>query len=134
MQDLHAQNFAQTRQVMTGSWLGRAYQGMGTGTLMRQLAVGLAFDELGATQCESGYIEGNHASAAVSRKVGYVDNGRRRIIQQTQQGKVGVDEQRVVVTPATYARPAEPVSVEGAESLRRFLGIELPGGHPDRSQ
>ena len=64
MQDLHAQNFAQTRQVMTGSWLGRAYQGMGTGTLMRQLAVGLAFDELGATQCESGYIEGNHASAA----------------------------------------------------------------------
>ena len=134
MQDLHAQNFAQTRQVMTGSWLGRAYQGMGTGTLMRQLAVGLAFDELGATQCESGYIEGNHASAAVSRKVGYVDNGRRRIIQQTQQGKVGVDEQRVVVTPPTYVRPAEPVSVEGAESLRRFLGIELPGGHPDRSQ
>jgi RimJ/RimL family protein N-acetyltransferase len=133
MQDLHAQDFAQTHQIMTGSWLGRGHQGMGTGTLMRQLAVGFAFDELGATSCESGYIAGNHASAAVSRKVGYVDNGVRRIVQHTQHGKVGVDEQRVVVTPATYVRPADPVSVAGADQLRRFLGIELPGGRTDRS-
>lgn len=134
MQDLHAQHYAQTRLVMTGSWLGRAHQGMGTGTLMRQLAVGFAFDELGARQCESGYIEGNHASAAVSRKVGYVDNGVRRIVQHTQHGEVGVDEHRVVVTPATYVRPADPVSVTGSEELRRFLAIDRAGGHTDRSQ
>ena len=67
---------------------------------------------------------GNHASAAVSRKVGYVDNGRRRIVQHTGQAKVGVDEQRVMVTPATFVGPADPVSVEGAEVLRRFLGID----------
>lgn len=130
MQDLHAQDFAQTRQVMTGSWLGRAHQGLGTGTLMRQLAVGFAFDELGASRCESGYIVGNRPSAAVSRKVGYVGNGVRRIVQHTQQGKVGVDEQRVVVTPETYVRPAEPVTVTGAEQLRRFLAI----GHPERGK
>lgn len=124
MQDLHAKDFAQTRQVMTGSWLGRAHQGMGTGTLMRQLAVGFAFDELHARRCESGYIMGNHASAAVSRKVGYVDNGRLRIVQHTQQGKVGVDEQRVVVTPASYVRPRGQVAVEGADGLRHFLGID----------
>ncbi len=123
VQDLHATDFAQTRCVMTGSWLGRAHQGLGTGTLMRQLVVGFAFDELDADRCESGYIVGNHASAAVSRKVGYVDNGRRRIVQRTRQGKVGVDEQRVTVTPATFVRPADPVAVEGAEVLRRFLGI-----------
>ncbi len=109
---------------MTGSWLGRAHHGMGTGTLMRQLVVGFAFDELGAVQCESGYVVGNHASAAVSRKAGYVDNGRRRIVQHTRQGKVGVDEQRVVVTPATFVRPEDQVSVEGASVLRRFLGID----------
>jgi hypothetical protein len=80
-------------------------QGVGTGTLMRQLIVGLAFDELGAGRCESGYIVGNRASAAVSRKVGYVDNGRRRIVQHTAQGKVGAEEQRVTVTPATFVRP-----------------------------
>ena len=97
---------------------------MGTGTLMRQLAVGFAFDEVGAVQCESGYVVGNHASAAVSRKAGYVDNGRRRIVQHTRQEKVGVDEQRVVVTPATFVRPEDQVSVEGADVTRRFLGIE----------
>lgn len=123
MQDLHARDFAQTRDVMTGSWLGRAHQGMGIGTLMRQLVVGFAFDELGALQCESGYIVGNHASAAVSRKTGYVDNGERRIVQHTQQGKVGADEQRVRVTPATFVCPDEKVSAEGADVLRRFLGI-----------
>ena len=124
MQDVHATDFAQTRSVLTGSWLGRVHQGVGTGTLMRQLVVGFAFDELGAERCESGYIVGNHASAAVSRKVGYVDNGRRRIAQHTRQGTVGVDEQRVVVTPATFVRPEGQVSVEGAEPLRRFLGID----------
>jgi RimJ/RimL family protein N-acetyltransferase len=124
MQDLQAQDFAQTRRVMTGSWLGKAHHGMGTGTLMRQLVVGFAFDELAAEQCESGYVVGNHASAAVSRKVGYVDNGRRRIAQHTRQGKVGVDEQRVIVTPATFIRPDDQVSVEGAAVLRRFLGID----------
>jgi RimJ/RimL family protein N-acetyltransferase len=123
MQDLHATDFAQTRQVMTGSWLGSAHQGMGTGTLMRQLVVGFAFDELGATHCESGYIVGNQASAAVSRKVGYVDNGQRRIVQHTRQGTVGVDEQRVRVTPAGFVRPDDHVSVRGASALRRFLGI-----------
>jgi RimJ/RimL family protein N-acetyltransferase len=123
MQDLLAKDFAQTRQIQTGSWLGRAHQGRGTGTLMRQLVVGLAFDELGADRCESGYIVGNFASAAVSRKVGYVDNGVRRLVQQTRTGKIGVDEQRVVVTPSTYVRPGEQVSVEGADVLRRFLAI-----------
>lgn len=124
MQDLHAKDFPQTLHVMTGSWLGRAHQGRGTGTLMRQLAVGLAFDELGAAVCESGYIVGNHASAAVSRKVGYVDNGRRRIVQDTRHGKLGVEEQRVVVTPGTLVRPAGEVLVDGADRLRRFFGVD----------
>lgn len=124
MQDLHAKDFPQTRHVMTGSWLGRAHQGRGTGTLMRQVAVGFAFDALGAQMCESGYIVGNHASAAVSRKVGYVDNGRRRIVQHTRRGKVAVDEQRVVVTPDNFVRPSGEVTVDGAERLRHFFGLD----------
>jgi RimJ/RimL family protein N-acetyltransferase len=123
MQDLHAKDFAQTRHVMTGSWLGRAHHGRGTGTLMRQLVVGFAFDELGAEQCESGYIVGNHASAAVSRKVGYVDNGRRPIVQHTRHGKVRADEQLVTVTPATFVHTKDSISVEGADAVRHFLGI-----------
>lgn len=125
MQDMLARNFAQTRAIETGSWLGLAHQGQGTGTLMRQLAVGFAFDELGALECESGYIVGNHRSEAVSRKVGYTKNGRRRIAQTTSQGDVGVMEQRVKVTPETYVRPAQTVTVDGADAVRRFLGIDL---------
>lgn len=124
LQDLHAEHFAQARHVETGSWLGRAHQGRGTGTLMRRLAVGFAFDELGAATCGSAYIDGNAASAAVSRKVGYADNGRHRIVQHTRDGVVGVVEQRVVVTPETFVRPDEPVVVDGADALRRFWGLQ----------
>lgn len=125
MQDVHAEHFTLTRTVATGSWLGRAHQGHGTGTLVRRLVVGLAFDELGAERCESGWIAGNHASAAVSRKVGYHSNGDTRIVQRSPDGEAGVTEQRAVVTPGTFIRPDEPVAVDGAVALRRFLGIDL---------
>lgn len=124
MQDLHARDFDQTRHIDTGSWLGLAHHGRGTGTLMRQLAVGFTFDELGALECESGYVFGNHASATVSRKTGYAENEGRRIMQHTTRGKVGVNEQRVLVTPTTYVRPDDEVSVTGADTLRRFLAIK----------
>lgn len=123
MQDLHARNFLQTRRIETGSWLGLSHHGRGTGTLMRQLAVALAFDELGATSCESGYIVGNHASAAVSRKVGYRDNGRSTIVQHVDGEAIGVDEQRVIVTPDTFVRPETPITIDGAAELRRFFGL-----------
>lgn len=124
MQDMRANDFPLTRSLETGSWLGMAHQGQGTGTLMRQLAVAFAFDELGALECASGYIEGNHRSAAVSRKVGYRDNGRRRLAQVTKDGPVGADEQLVIVTPESFVRPDGQVIVEGASELRRFLGLE----------
>lgn len=124
MQDMLANDFAQTRHVATGSWLGLPHHGKGTGTLMRQMVVGFAFDELGALECSSGYMLSNHASAAVSRKIGYVAGGRRRIVQVTAEGKVGSVEQSVLVTPETYIRPTEKVSVQGADVLRRFLKIE----------
>ena len=54
MQDLSARNFAHTRSLETGSWLGLSHQGQGTGTLMRQMVVGFAFDELGCTRVHLG--------------------------------------------------------------------------------
>ncbi len=124
MQDLHSRDFDQTRHIDSGSWLGLAHHGRGTGTLLRQLVVGFAFDEFGALECESGYVFGNHASAAVSRKTGYAENGGRRSVQRTTQDKVGINEQRVLVTPDTYVRPNDEVSVAGADALRRFFAIK----------
>lgn len=124
LQDVHAVDFPLTRTVETGSWLGREHHGRGLGTLMRRLAVGLALDELDAECCVSAYIEGNAASAAVSRKVGYVDGERVRIVQRRRGERTAAWEQRVVVTRDTYVRPEEPVRIEGAAAVRRFLGIE----------
>ncbi|RLY95103.1 N-acetyltransferase [Kocuria tytonicola] len=124
MQDLMAEDFPLTRSVSSGSWLGRAHQSRGLGTLMRQLAVGFAFDELDALACHSEYVVGNHASAAVSRKTGYVANGRARHVQHTHEGPVGMVEQRVVVTPETYIRPEAPGICEGTGALRRFLDVQ----------
>ncbi|MGM0386715.1 MAG: GNAT family N-acetyltransferase, partial [Actinomycetota bacterium] len=121
VQDMSADQFPLSRSIHTGSWLGLVHQGKGTGTLMRQAIVGFAFDNLGALECHSGYIDGNAASAAVSRKTGYQPNGRRRIAQA---GRHGVEEIRVRVTPDTYIRPEHPIEVLGTDAFIRFLGID----------
>lgn len=75
VQDLMANNFAVTREVATGSWLGRAYQGRGIGKEMRAAILHLAFAGLGAERATSGAFEDNAASIAVSRALGYAENG-----------------------------------------------------------
>ena len=54
VQDLNAREFAVLRTVHTGSWLGKGFQGRGTGRLMRQAVLALAFDHLRAEVAESG--------------------------------------------------------------------------------
>ena len=63
------------RQVGTGSWVGQAYQGRGIGKEMRAAILHLAFAGLGAERATSGAFEDNVASLAVSRALGYVENG-----------------------------------------------------------
>ena len=74
-QDLRATDFATTRQVATGSWLGQSYQGQGIGREMRAAILHFAFEGLGAERAISEAFEDNPASLAVSRALGYVDNG-----------------------------------------------------------
>jgi RimJ/RimL family protein N-acetyltransferase len=70
-----ATDFAVKRQVGTGSWLGKAHQGRGIGKEMRAAILHLAFAGLGAARATSGAFENNAASLAVSRALGYVENG-----------------------------------------------------------
>jgi RimJ/RimL family protein N-acetyltransferase len=74
-QGIKSDNFADTRLVETGSWLGREFQRRGYGTEQRVAALALAFDGLGARAAVSGALEGNVASARVSEKLGYVVTG-----------------------------------------------------------
>ena len=53
-QSIRGEDFSTRREIETGSWLGRPYQGQGLGTEMRTAALELAFRELGATAAVSG--------------------------------------------------------------------------------
>ncbi len=119
VQALSARDFPVTRTAETGSWLARRHQGRGVGTRMRQMACAFAFDHLGAEQITSGAFLDNPASLGVSRKVGYRPNGVARC---SIRGAMALS-QRLVLDPADLVR-GESVTVEGADAVRRFLGID----------
>lgn len=118
-QDLRATEFPRYRTIHTGSWLGRAYQGRGIGKLMRQAALALAFDHLGAEVAETEAFVDNRASHGVSLGVGYELNGIGRLSQRG----VARDTQRYRMTLEGWrARPRPTVTVEGLEGCRELFG------------
>lgn len=118
LQDISATNFPITRTATTGSWLGLRFHGRGIGTRMRRMVCSFGFEGLGALRLESEAFADNGPSLAVSRKVGYRDNGTEIDQRRGQSAEV----QRVVVTPETFVAGPPPV-MEGVEPLRRFLKI-----------
>lgn len=129
IQELMARNFSAMRIVGTGSWLGRAFQGRGMGKLMRQAVLALAFDHLGADVAESEALLDNPASLAVSRGVGYSENGigrhaPRGVPRDTQRFRMTVEGWR--------SRPRTEVVVEGLDQCLELFGI--PRARPARSE
>lgn len=121
VQSISARELAITRQVSTGSWLGRRHQGQGIGTEMRAAVLHLAFVGLNAQEALSSAFEDNHASHAVSRKLGYQPNGiDRRVIR----GAV-VTDQRLCLTRAAWDHHRTVgVTVEGLERCLPLLGLD----------
>ncbi len=75
LQDVAADDFGVRRCVITGSWLGKSYQGMGFGKEMRAGVLNFAFESLGAERAETCAFEENHASIGINRSLGYQPNG-----------------------------------------------------------
>ena len=75
IQSIEANDFARLQRLRTGSWLVRDHQGLGLGKEMRSAVVQFGFDQLDAAMITSSARVTNTASLAVSRAVGYVDNG-----------------------------------------------------------
>lgn len=82
IQEVAANDFLRVREVMTGSWIGRAHQGQGVGSEMRAAVLHFAFECLGAEFANSGAWSDNERSLAVSRKCGYGENGVRRAVRR----------------------------------------------------
>lgn len=117
VQDVRASALAVRRTVDTGSWLRMDRHGRGIGTEMRAAVLMFAFDHLGATVALSGYVEGNAPSAGVSRRIGYVPNGRAPAAF----GDVAHEEQRLRLDAASFVRPDWALEVSGWEAARRDL-------------
>jgi RimJ/RimL family protein N-acetyltransferase len=121
-QSLSAHGFADRRTVNTGSWLTQRLHGRGLGTEMRAALLLFAFDTIGAEWAESSAASWNHASLAVSKKLGYELNGVVRVSPRPGQP---VDEQRVRLKESAFVRPEWSISVRGAEAALAQLGIAV---------
>lgn len=118
MQRLTAVEFALSREVRTGSWLGMAHQGKGFGTEMRAAVLALAFDHLGARQARSEAFVDNPASIAVSRRLGYREDGTQTKIRRG----AAATEVRLLLAAAEFRRPDWTLAVDGLDACRELLG------------
>lgn len=118
VQSLGARAFGTLREVTTGSWLGRAYQGAGIGTEMRAAVLMLAFDHLGARLARSGAFVDNAASHRVSARLGYVRDGSDAHVRRG----VPAEEVRLRLTPEAFVRPRWTLDVSGLGGCTGLLG------------
>jgi len=120
VQNLLASDFAVTREVGSGSWLGRSYQGRGIGREMRAAVLHLAFAGLGAARATSGAWEDNAASLAVSRALGYVENGDEMMARRGRP----VRHIRLVLHRQVWERSRrEDIQVHGLEACLPMFGL-----------
>jgi RimJ/RimL family protein N-acetyltransferase len=121
-QNLQAAEFAVTREVDSGSWLGLRHHRRGIGTEMRAAVLMFAFDHLGATRARSGAFVDNVASLRVSEKLGYRRDGT---VTCTRRG-ARVDEVRLLLERDDMVRPDWTLEVEGVDACLPTLGV-TPG-------
>ncbi len=121
IQAIDTKDFLVTRTGETGSWLARRFHGQGIGTLMRQVICAVAFDHLGFEEVTSGAFADNPASRAVSRKVGYRENGQAR--HKRRDDELAILE-HLVLRPADLIRGDVKIVVAGLEPVRRFIGLD----------
>jgi RimJ/RimL family protein N-acetyltransferase len=119
-QSLDGRDFAVLREAGTGSWIGRRHQGQGLGTEMRAAVLELAFTGLGARFVTSEAFADNHASYAVSRKLGYTDDG---VAHHVVRGEPVVGRRLRLDRDAWAAARTVPVTIEGLDPARPLFGL-----------
>lgn len=118
-QSIVATGFASRRTVGTGSWLGRAWQGLGLGREMRAAVLAFAFDGLRAERAETDAFLDNGPSNGVSRSLGYAEDGFGTLAPR---GVERTTQRWVMTLKAWRSRPRPPVTIEGLVSCRHLFG------------
>lgn len=120
MQGLSGRDFALRREVSTGSWVGQRYQGQGIGTEMRAAVLHLAFEGLHANSATSGAYDDNAASLAVSRKLGYADDGIERHVVR---GHLALLRRLRLDRSSWEAHRSVPVEIDGLAACMPDFGL-----------
>jgi RimJ/RimL family protein N-acetyltransferase len=121
IQGMVATDFAVLREVRTGSWLGQRHQGEGIGTEMRAAVLHLAFAGLGAQYATSSAFTDNLSSQAVSRKLGYADDGIERRVSRGRSATM----RRLRLDRETWdATHTVPVTLVGLEPCLAMFGLD----------
>jgi RimJ/RimL family protein N-acetyltransferase len=119
-QGMETVDFPHRRSFDTGSWVGRAYQGQGIGLEMRRAVLTFGFDHLGAEVAHTAALEGNAASEAVTRRIGYEPNGWTILAPRGAPAR----ESRFVLSRERWEQSGArlPITVEGLDACRPLLG------------
>ena len=101
--------------------------GHGYGTEARAAVLELAFGHLGAEEACTEYLDGNHASEKVSRKLGYTGNGQHTVYRDDT-GRT--TEYRLRLDHKTWLKRkgAVPCVVTGITPCLSMFGLPAEGG------
>lgn len=132
-QEVGASEFGVLREVGSGSWIGRRFQGRGLGTEMREAMLHFVFEGLGALAANSGAYDDNPASNRVSQKAGYVPNGVRAVVRaRGPQAPGGASRTRAlevryrIVRDAWLAQRRDDIVIEGLDDATLAAFGALP--------
>ena len=106
--------------MATGSWLTRSAQGRGLGKEMRAAVLHLAFAGLGAERAVSAAFEDNAASLAVSRSLGYVENGDGI---HSRRGRPARRINLLLLRSEWERRRRDDIQIEGLEACLPLFGL-----------
>jgi RimJ/RimL family protein N-acetyltransferase len=118
VQGADADQFRMLRTVKTGSWLGQDHQGKGIGKEMRAAVLHLVFAGLGAEVAYSGAWHDNVRSLAVSRALGYEENGDVILPRRDK-----ADRQILLKLPRERWQRRDDIVIEHLEPCLELFGI-----------
>ena len=120
MQDLIAEEFATFGTVTTFSWLAPQARGSGIGRDMRAAILHLAFAGFGAREATSEAFLDNAASNAISRSLGYRENG---MTWATRRGEPSQMQRWVLARADWEASQRADITLGGVDDCLPVFGL-----------
>lgn len=118
---LGADDFTTLSEFETGSWLGQSHQGHGLGRELRDATLHLGFAGLGAQRATTSAYDDNAPSLAVTRGLGYTENGERHVARRGERARQLLFHMDRAHWEVRVRR--DDISIEGLDGALDLLGL-----------